>query len=218
MNRTMQWTLLGGAVLLATACGGEGVSSERTATTEAALGEIDCAYVRGTPYPNGTNGARLTYTQPPSCGYESLVSTSPGATYDNVADGYTCSNQYITEVGDVATKPYPISFIWSWAGPTLTQSNCSYAWATIAAYGRVKGTSTWNQLGSAQISASWVSGPLFSYCQFTTSSNTLQTLAANQNQYDTVRTATEAGLWLFKQRVAGGIMYGPGPCAPQTGG
>lgn len=172
-----------------------------------AIGELACAT---TSIADPTNGASVAMTQAPNCGYSWDGSTSPNTSYDPVG----CPHQYVTQVN--GTSGEALSFYWSWEGANLDQSNCSLAHASLSAYGAYISwpwTTNWVKLGTSSVHGVWVDGPLFDFCswQYDAGSGPLPSLGAGHGYYK-VRTAAQATGFIFKQKVEGGVVHGPGPC------
>jgi len=85
-----------------------------------------------------------------------------------------------------------------------------------AAHGQRVSDGQWVLIGKTTWHGEWVSGPLFTFCNFVKDPGNIDIPAATgtgTKNYSSVRVeGLSVGFGIFKRRVSVGISYGPGPC------
>jgi hypothetical protein len=186
------------------------------ASTEPQLiGEQQCAT---TSIANPNNGASISLSPDPGCGFAWDGSTSPNASYDPT----NCPDQYITDVS--GTSGTGLQFYANWHGPSLNQNNCAFALMALSGYGGqwmvtwIGNTPyiylQWTKIGTTFQHGVWSSGPWFAGCYWNYETGYGPLNLPSGHNYSRIRTAAHASFFFgtIKHRVEGGVRHGSGPC------
>lgn len=188
-----------------------GATELTTVIDPVALGEPACAT---TSLADPNDGAAITMSDAPNCGFAYDHATSLNTSYDPTG----CDNQWVTQV--TGTLGEPLNFTVAWAGPTLTATNCAYAYlhATAFGYDATGGRTNafWEPIDSVELKGRWIDVGVLHTCVFEpvdpSDDGELDALG-DDHPYSAVRVAALAHDFLFtKHRVKAGIWHGPGPC------
>lgn len=172
----------------------------------AALGELACAT---TSLADPHDGATVSWTAAPNCGYSYDAATSPDSSYDPTG----CPNRWITQVNSVYGRP--LDFYVVWAGADLDETTCELASIHASSFGHNLsagiGGAYWERLDSMTLQGHW--GGYLLGCRFEPVNRfgELNSLPSG-HPYWSVRVAAFAQGFLIKQPVTAGIVHGPGPC------
>lgn len=178
-------------------------------TEQASVGDMACATVSPLVSPDGTSGS---IGPNPRCSITFQSYTSPDTSYDWSPNA--CGHSYVAEITNTANRSF--SFNISDAGPALNADSCPLVAVVGAAHGQRVSDGQWVLIGKTTWHGEWVSGPLFTFCNFVKdpgSSNIPAATGTGSSNYSRVRVeGLSVGFGIFQRQVSVGISYGLGPC------
>jgi hypothetical protein len=177
-------------------------------TEQASVGDSACTTVSPLVSPDGTSKA----IQPdPHCSITFTGATSPDTSYDWSPNA--CGQTYVAQITGTAGRAF--SFGISDAGPALDATTCPLVGVVGAAHSLAVSDGLWHLIGKTVWHGEWVSGPLFTFCNFVKDpgqSDIPSATGTGSRNYSRVRVEGVSVGFIFKRRVTVGISYGPGPC------
>lgn len=177
-------------------------------TEQASVGDMACATASPLVSPNGISGAMGL---DPRCSITFQSYTSPNTSYDWSPNA--CGHSYVAQITGTANRAF--SFNISDAGPALNADSCPLVAVVGAAHGLRVSDGQWVLIGKTTWHGEWVSGPLFTFCNFVKDPGNVDIPAATGTglkNYSRVRVEGLSVGFIFKRQVSVGISYGPGPC------
>ena len=177
-------------------------------TAQESVGDNACTAVSPLVSPNGTSAAIQAN---PRCSITFQEYTSPDTSYDWSPNA--CGQSYVAEITGTTNRAF--SFGIGDAGPALDSSSCPLVGVVGAAHGLAVSDGQWHLIGKTVWHGEWVSGPLFSFCNFVKDpgySDIPSATGTGTRNYSRVRVEGVSVGFIFKRRVSVGISYGPGPC------
>lgn len=177
-------------------------------TQQASVGDGACATVSPLVSPDGRSAA---IEPSPSCSITFQTYTSPDTSYDWSPNA--CGQTYIAQITGTTNRAF--SFVIGDAGGALDATTCPLVGVVGAAHGLSVVDGQWHLIGKTVWHGEWVSGPLFTFCNFVKDSGSSDIPSATgtgSKNYSRVRVEGVSVGFIFKRRVSVGISYGPGPC------
>jgi hypothetical protein len=205
------WNHLCLVAVISTGALGCAVSEEEDVanTEQASVGDTACTTVSPLASPNGISG---TMGANPHCSITFQSYTSPNTSYDWSPNA--CGHSYVAQITGTTNRAF--SFNIGDAGPALNADSCPLVAVVGAAHGQRVSDGQWVLIGQTTWHGEWVSGPLFTFCNFVKDPGNSDIPAATgtgSRNYSRVRVeGLSVGFGIFKRQVSVGISYGPGPC------
>jgi len=199
-------TLVGAALGLAGACGGQPDTDENSASSSEALSETTCTTAPITP-------SQIAWAPPSDCSNAVFIN-SPDATYNPPG----CINGWIAELNVTVPGPAgynPFDFGVNWTDAALTATTCPLARMSLFAWDKTQGPGGpggspppfWTAKGSVSLKGVWSNNRCV-FQPLAAGGATTVTMTPTAGQYSFLtRASAEARVGLLKKKV--GIWAAP---------